>query len=153
MNLGIVLQSLSGSDCAYSAIKMVNGLVGETKVSPAIFFNNISPPVMKPLCMSMNVNSISSYSGTLIATDFVTASIIHKNNAKCDKWLYLWNIEWLMASFQYIPQVDMLNDFSLIIRDESMRSVVNNYCGQNPQVMENFNWEELKKCLTLKKNI
>lgn len=152
MNIAFVVDSLSNSDLSYSCIKMVNGLVSDNTVSPIIFYQNLYPPIIRPMCLYMNINAVSAYSGIVIATDLHTADIVSKNNSRCDKWLYLWNIDWLTQVVNYEVAIELLKEFKIIVRDEAAQYIVKNYCGKDSIVLPDLEWSKLQECLKIKKN-
>ena len=151
-NIAFVVDSLSNSDLSYSCIKMVNGLVNDNTISPIIFYQNLYPPAVKPMCLTMNINAVSAYTGTIVATDLYTADIINKNSSRTDKWLYLWNIDWLTQVINYENAIELLKNFNIIVRDHESKYVVKNYCGKDAIILPEFKWSELKECLKIKKN-
>lgn len=151
MNIAFVVDSLSNSDLSYSCIKMVNKMVSDNTVSPIIFYQNLYPPAIKPMCLTMNINAVSAYTGIIIATDLHTADIIGKNNSRCEKWLYLWNIDWLTQVINYETAIDLLKNFKIIVRDYESQYAVKNYCGKGSTILPEFEWSKLQECLKIKK--
>lgn len=60
-----------------------------------LFFQNIAKPEVVPVFPLMNISEIYNYTGTGIATSLETASKLLNAPGPSDRYLYLWDLEWL----------------------------------------------------------
>lgn len=150
MNIGFLIDGIGNSDLSYNILKLINTeLINSTEHSPIIFVRNLYPPVISPLCLMTNLASVNNFQGIAIATDLQAADTLNQSNSPCQKWLYLWDIEWLNEMVNYDVAVEILNNFNIICRSESHQIIIKNFCGKEAHIIDNLNWSELKECLNL----
>jgi hypothetical protein len=149
MNIGFVVNNVGNSDMSYDLIKTINRLGDDSNAySPCIFFSTYVPPVMNPMCLSMNISGLSSFTGIAVATSLETADILYRNSSNTKNYLYLWDLQWLYNAVNYEMCVTILDSFEKIfVRSESHQKIVNNYINKN-NISIAKNMDELLKCLT-----
>jgi len=75
-----------------------------------------------------------------------------KTSNNADKYLYLWDIEWLDRVINHRVACDILrNDrLKIIARSESHAKIIENYCNVKPiGVVDDWNRNQLKELLEL----
>ena len=150
MNIGFLMDGIGNSDLSFSVLQLINNeLMDSNKYSPVLFVRNLYPPVINPLCLMTNLASVNNFQGVAIATDLQSADTLNQSNSPCEKWLYLWDIEWLNEMVNYDVATEILKSFNLICRSKSHQAIIKNFCGKDAHVINNFNWSELKECLNL----
>lgn len=147
MNIGFVVNNIAVSEINYELISCVNQLADkDTKTSPYIFFQNISPTFTAVNCMTMNIVGINGFQGKLVAFDLESANIINKNNQNSENYFYLTDLEWLTKVVNYTVVLDILNNFKIYVRSEYHRNIVKNFTGREDiEVMESVG--DLVECL------
>ena len=73
-----------------------------------------------------------------------------KSNNNSKKYLYLWDMEWLVRSMNYSQVCDILLDkrLKIIARSKSHAQIIENFCNKKPiGIVEDWNKEQLLKLL------
>lgn len=148
MNIGFVINNLANSEFSY---ELLNQLHKETEKSNSnsyyIFYHNIMPPVMNIPCLAMNLTGLNGFQGKAVAFNIDSAEVLGKNNSHTDNYLFLWDLPWLSNVLNYEACLELLNKFKLIVRSQSHKDNLYNYCGREDIIVVN-NMEELFKCVT-----
>lgn len=142
MRIGILLPKYNSNQLAYEAITSINqDIVSNVKDDYVLFYENVSPFCITPLCAAMTPDEMCLYNdGVLISTNFdnLESTIRTINTSK--KILYLGDIEWLRPGYKrtYKQNVDILDGVRLICRSESHKNILENYCDRPVEVMSKF---------------
>ena len=152
MKIGIILNNLGASQLAYYVIRNINEQ-SEASVEDdcTIFFENMSPLVIKPLVGSMNTSEIWNFDGTLISTSFenTISSLNAATSAK--RYFYVWDLEWLRPhgkSFERQVLAYADKDINLIARSEDHAKAIWNYCNRDVcGIVDDFNIEQLMEVI------
>ena len=85
-----------------------------------------------------------------IATDLISADMLLKSNTASDKYLYLWDIDWITNPVNFSVACDILLDdrLKLIARSDSHATIINNFCNkQLDGILDNWDIDELMRIL------
>ena len=154
-SIAAVLTDLGPSQKAFYFIKNFNELARNAGFSCSAFVCNIGVPVTKPLFSCSSVAFFSDYLGIGISTTLEEAQILLKSNNNSDKYLYLWDMEWLKRSINYSQACSILLDkrLKIIARSKSHAQIIENFCNKKPiGIVEDWNKEQLLALLE-KKNV
>lgn len=150
INIAAVLDDLGPSQKAFYFIKNFNKLARDPNFSCSAFVCNIGVPVTKPLFSCSSVSFFSDYLGIAIATTLAEAQILLKSNNNSNKYLYLWDMEWVNKPMNYSQVCDILLDdrLKIITRSRSHTSIVKNLCNKEPVgIVEDWNSQQLIELL------
>jgi hypothetical protein len=147
MNIGFVINNIANSDLAFDLLNTLH-TEGEKSNNNSyyIFYQNISPPVMSLPCLAMNITGLANFKGKAVALNLESAEVLSKNNSQTKNYLYLWDLPWLNSVVNYEMCVDLLNNFTVIVRSESHKQNLYNYTGRN-DILIAESVTELLKCL------
>ena len=110
------------------------------------FRNTFSFLYFSLLCCCNNVAFISNYHHTTISTTLQEADMLLKSNNNSTKYLYLWNMDWLMQPIHFAPAMDILRDerLHIISRSKSHSDIIENFCNKSPiGIVDNWNLDQL----------
>ena len=146
VNIAAVLNDLGPSQKAFYLIKEFNKAIKDTKKSVCVFFERPSVPVTKPLFACSNISFFSGYHDIAISTNLHEAETLLKSYNKSDKYLYLWDIDWLEKPVYYkTAQKIILNDrLKIIARSKDHANVIENFCNKSPEgIVDNWRLDQL----------
>ena len=149
-NITAVLTDLGPSQKSFYFVKNFNELSRNPNFSCSAFLCNIGMPVTKTLFSCSSVSFFSDYFGIAISTSIVEANMLLKSNNNSKKYLYLWDMEWLVRSMNYSQICDILldNRLKIIARSKSHAQIIENFCNKKPiGIVEDWNKEQLLKLL------
>jgi len=157
INIAAIVKDLGPSQQSFYLIKKFNELSRDPNFSCSAFVANLGVPVTKPLFSCSSVSFFSDYIGMAIATNLEEADILLKSNNNCKKYLYLWDLEWLVRPMNFTQVCNILRDdrLKIIARSKSHAGIINNFCNKEAiGIVEDWNNEQLleimekEKCLT-----
>ena len=146
INITAVLNDLGPSQKSFYFIKNFNELSKNPNFSCSAFLCNIGMPVTKPLFSCSSVSFFSDYFGIAISTSIAEADTVFKSNNNSKKYLYLWDMEWLVRSMNYSQVCKILLDkrLKIIARSKSHAQIIENFCNKKPiGIVEDWNNQQL----------
>lgn len=147
MNIGIILPSLDANQLAFETILSINTILSNgTKNDYRIFFENLSPKIIQPLCSIMNITELWHYNGLLITTTLENTKLAIKAIADTKIVFIVWDLEWLRGHNNYIDNISIYRNPNIILlaRSKDHAKIIENYCGRRPNgIIESLNFEEL----------
>jgi hypothetical protein len=93
---------------------------------------------------------LCSYEGVLISTSIKNAAISLKMPTKMDRYLYLWDFNWLTQSVDYNSICEIMSDnkIKLIARSQEHADMIENFCNRKPVgIVDNWNLEQIENLL------
>lgn len=146
INITAVVGDLGPSQKSFYFIKNFNELSKNPNFSCSAFVCNIGVPVTKPLFSCSSVSFFSDYFGIAISTTIAEADMLLKSSNNSKKYLYLWDIEWLVRTMNYSQVCSILMDerLNIIARSESHAKIIENFCNKKPiGIVEDWNRDQL----------
>lgn len=89
---------------------------------------------------------MSSYNGCLVSTTLEEAQTILKICSKADRYLYLWDFEWLEKPVHFDKAMDVLRDdkLKLIARSHEHAKHIRDFCNKEVvAIVDNWNIDQL----------
>jgi hypothetical protein len=155
MNIGIIIPSLDMNQLAYEVISTINRTIAAgDKNDYRIFFEELVPKCIDPICSVMNITEIFSYDGILISTTLDNTKLALKALGNVDRYFYIWDLEFLRNRKDYLNNISVYRNpkTKIIARSNDQATAIKNYCGITPQlIMPNLNFNEIMK-VSEKKN-
>lgn len=143
IKVGIAIPYLYSSQLAYETVRTVNGVWG-SEYDCTIFMQDVAPPVISPMCATMAINELWTFSGTLITTNL--QNTLYGINAITNKKhvFYVYDLEWIRKSKNYLQNIKIYSNPSikLATRSKYYADAIENYCNVRPEVLP-FNVKEL----------
>lgn len=150
-NIAAVLHDLGPSQKSFYMIKEFNKLAALKDFSMSAFYSRPSMPVVKPFFSCRNISFLSGFNGIAIATSLQDASSLLRSDNNSKKYLYLWDIEWLINPMPFSTAVNILLDkrLNIIARSKSHALIIENFCNKKVVgVVDNWNLNQLLSLLT-----
>lgn len=145
MKIAAVVNNMSTSQNVFYMTKCFNNMLADD-IAPTCFYLNLSTLTIWPQFSHTNIYYASGFfNGIMIATCLETANIVGELNNKCEKYLYLWDMEWLYEARDYLETVELLNKFNLIARSYTHAQQIFKYSGKKCDVIEDWNYEKVKE--------
>ena len=144
--IAAILDGLGPSQKSFYMIKEFNKAAAMKDISACAFYKKPSMPVIRPYFSCRNIAFLSGYHGAAIATTLDEANILLKSHNNSKKYLYLWDLEWLVNPVNFSAACDILldNRLNIIARSESHASVINNFCNKEIiGIVDNWNMDQL----------
>lgn len=150
MQIGIVLPHLGPSQAAYYAVQAINKNIDKHEF--ILFYENIMPVCLKPLCPIMNSTEIWSFNGLLITTNMSSTISALKgiNNSKI--LYYLWDLSFMRGKSDFITNSGVMNSdkIQLAARSKSHQKVIQNYCNREVNhIFPDFETDYDKLCKSI----
>jgi hypothetical protein len=85
-----------------------------------------------------------------IAASLTCAETLLRSHNRSDKYLYLWDIDWLITPVNFSVACNILRDdrLKLIARSESHAKVISNFCNKEVSgIVDNWNIGELQRII------
>ncbi len=142
------MENLGPSQNAFYLIKEWNKGLDNTKLSLGTFVNAHCLPVTKCLFSYKLSSFLSSYEGVLISTSIKNAAISLKMPTKMDRYLYLWDFNWLNIPTDYNAMYEVISNdkLKLIARSEEHADMIENFCNKKPVgIVDNWNLEQIRE--------
>ena len=140
-NIAAILHDLGPSQKSFYMIKEFNKLAALKNFSVSAFYSRPAMPVTQPFFSCRNI----------VATSLPDADILLKSHNNAKKYLYLWDIEWLISPMSFSAASDVLLDerLNIITRSKSHASVIENFCNKKiVGIVDNWNLNQLLNLLT-----
>tara|TARA_R110000824_G_scaffold32871_2_gene105934 strand:- start:2845 stop:3315 length:471 start_codon:yes stop_codon:yes gene_type:complete len=147
IKLAAVVDDLGPSQKCFYLIKEFNKAAMSKDVSISTFYNRPATPVTRPHFSCRSVAFLSGYHGAAIATSLTCAETLLRSHNRSDKYLYLWDIDWLVTPVNFSVACDILRDdrLKLIARSESHARVIGDFCNKEVSgIVDNWNIDELQ---------
>lgn len=148
LQLGVLLPYLGSSQLAYLAINQIHNYKLANPADCVIFYNQLDEPCM-PLSVSrMNRVELWNYGGNLVVTNLDDAetglNLVGINSLT----FYVWDLEWLRGKSDFIKNIAVYRNpkLRLVCRSDSHADAIENYCNRRPEVISDFNLEEMFPC-------
>jgi hypothetical protein len=145
MKIASLVDNIAMSQCNYEMIRSFNKLVS-CDCCVSCFFLNIAPIPLNTNFSVINSYYLSAWNGMVISTSIQSAAVLRKiNNSK--KFLYLYDMEWLRYPSDYKQNLDILRDpnLKLLSRNEDHAKLIKNYCGIQPDILQDWNINKLRE--------
>jgi|TARA_R110002012_G_scaffold260919_2_gene442694 hypothetical protein len=132
MSVAALVDNLGPSQMSFYLIKRFNNLIKSVNYAPVCFYNNLTRPVITPFFACMNIACLSTFNGVVLATSLETANTALQTCGKMDKYLYLWDLEWLRKPLDFDNVASVLRhpDLNIIARSEEHKRVIENYTNR-----------------------
>ena len=135
------------SEQNYFIFNEINELVADSLEEVSVVVNDVSTKLMEINTAVTNVAEIGCFhDGVLVATNVINANQILSAHASSRKVLYLWDVDWMYASYNYEWLYDTLtNDkLEIVVRSETHKRALLNLCDKEPiGILQNFKLEQL----------
>ena len=133
--IGFVIEHLGPAQLPYQLIRSINSYYQEKDdVDVILYWRNVAPFVVTPLCASMNLFEAFRSDSLLIATDLNSASRILQYFT-LDRYYYLMDLEWChLQSKQYEQLAEIYQNpkLKLIVRSQQHYDIVQLTWGITP---------------------
>ena len=146
INIAAVIDNLGPSQKSFYLIKEFNKVLSQKDICVSAFFKRTSVPVIPVMFSCKSISFLSGYHHIAIATTIDEAMILLKSNNNADKFLYLWNLEWLTYPSKYSVITNILRDsrLKIIARSESHHDMIYNFCNKKTiGIVDNWNINQL----------
>lgn len=143
--VGVLVPNLFDSQLAYMTLTELNNLSSLYNYDVSVFFEELTPYLMKPQFGVYNASEIFHFDGNLIATTLDTAKSMLSTLKPVKKIFYVWSLEYLEKNSNFIENIGVFQStyLELIAPSEDYAKDIRNYCGIYPRVVENFSIKEI----------
>lgn len=148
--IAAVVGDLGPSQSNFYMIKEFNKACSLKELSLSTFYARPAATIIRPYFSCRNISFLSGYHGVAIATTLTTADTLLKSCNNSQKYLYLWDLEWLnnMVNFEAACKIMLDNRLSIIARSESHAQVIDNFCNKSVcGIVDNWNISQLMETL------
>ena len=146
--IAVIMDNLGPSQKSFYLIKEFNKLAVDTEYSCSVFVNHMSLPVTPALFSYSNISFFSGFDGAAIATTLPEADSLLQATNSSNKYLYLWDIEWLSKVPRHTSVCDILchKNLKIIARSNSHAAIIKNFCNKAPiGIVDNWNMSQFLK--------
>ena len=147
MNIAALVDNLSISQSSFYMIKNFNKLAEDAQHDACCFYANLAVPPTNTMFATMHLYYSQNFHGALISDNIEMANVSLATYNNSDKYLYLWDIEWLRGPMSYEGTLNVLRNpfLKIIARSESHAKLIENFCNKKPcGIVEDWNIEQLK---------
>jgi len=146
--IAVLVDHLAVTQSNFYMIKEFNEIAKNPKKSVSCFTFQPSPPVIKPMFSCRNVSFISNFTGKMIATNIQALDFMLQSHTACEKYLYLWDVEFGAAKFDQVCEVLKDDRLKIAARSEGHKAILeNNYNVKVDAIIEDWNRDQLEKFL------
>lgn len=142
INISAVIDNLGPSQKSFYLIKEFNKAISRNDICVSVFFQRSAIPVVPVMFSCKNISFIAGYHDKAIATTLLEASFLLRSDNNADKYLYLWDMEWLTKPESYSSVCNILLDkrLKIIARSQSHFDTIYNFCNKKPiGIVDNWN--------------
>lgn len=144
MNISFIVNNLGNSELAFDLISCVNS---NSQNSNVILYQNLIPPVVEPHCLTTNIASLPSISGTAVVFDLECAHVLEQAKTQTRNILYLYELEWLYKPVDYLFARALMSNFEVCTVNHKYAEIITNYLDKKVNVYSSL--EKLYECLTI----
>tara|TARA_R100000005_G_C4938785_1_gene164325 strand:- start:96 stop:557 length:462 start_codon:yes stop_codon:yes gene_type:complete len=148
--IAALINDLSMSQNTFYLIKEFNKAIDDTDVSVGVFCNRHAIPPIQPLFGCKLASFLISYNGVLISTTLEEAESSLRLPNKSDRYLYLWNLDWLENPVYFSTAMNILRNDKLkvIARSDSHAEIIENFANIKVQgIASDWNMSQLQKII------
>lgn len=149
MRIAALVDDLALSQSNFYMIYNLNQLCSTMHNQAYCFYNNLSSYAIKPLFSIMGVyHAHSFYDGKFICTTLSNLDTLLKINTACDRYFYVWDLEWLRGQSRYMEAVNLMRNpkVKLLARSAEHAETIENYCNKPIHaIVDNWNYQDLEK--------
>lgn len=126
--IGIAIDKMENSELCYYLVKYANHFAFYNKLDPIIFFKESGIGPIQPIFASMQFVEVFSYYGDVICTSFSTAESLINNCSIKQKYIYVWDFEWLRKPRNYFDYAAIYRnpEYKIITRTEYQANIFEN---------------------------
>jgi hypothetical protein len=153
MNIAAVIEHLGPSQKSFYLIKEFNKAINRKDMCVSVFFQKSTVPVVPLMFSSKSVSFLSGFHHNAVCTTISEADMLLKSSNNANKYLYLWDLEWLYLPQNYNSICNVLLDdrLSIIARSESHAQLIENFCNKRTiGILDNWNLNELVRIICRK---
>jgi len=146
LNIAAVIEHLGPSQKSFYLIKEFNKAINTNNICVSVFFQKSTVPVVPLMFSSKSVSFLSGFHHNAICTSINEADLLLKSSNNSNKYLYLWDLEWLYQPKDYSSICKILLDqrLSIIARSHVHAKLIENFCNKKPiGILDNWNFNEL----------
>lgn len=130
MNFGIILPNLGQNQLAFQALCSINSLVhAQCPHTFSIFQEDITRPIVAPKVGVFNLVNICDFNGILLATTVNNSLTMRKSTSTARKVFYVWDLEWMRSTHNYLHSVQAFHGVDLIARSEEHAKAIEGFCN------------------------
>lgn len=147
MQIASLVDNLSASQSSFYMVKNFNKLVKDTQHDAGCFFANLSYAPVPTFFTVQNLYYLQYFHGVVIADSLEMANVALKTKNNSQKYLYLWDLEWIRSPTSYENIVEILHNpkLKIIARSESHANLITNFCNRVPcAIIDDWNIEQIK---------
>lgn len=149
-SIAAIVDNLGPSQMSFYLIKRFNNLIKNVDYAPLCFYNNLTRPVITPFFGCANISSLSSFKGAAIATSIETAGLLLNTYNKMNRYLYVWDLEWLRHPIDFNGAMSIFRNpkIKIIARSDDHRRAIENYANKKVSgIVEDWSTEDLMKII------
>jgi len=146
INIAAVVDSLGPSQKSFYLIKEFNKAASRQDVCVSVFHKRSSISVVPTMFSCKNISCLSAFHHTAISTNLEEASILLNSSNNSDKYLYLWDFDWLTSRIKFRDAMKILLDsrLKIIARSDEHADMIKNYCNKSPSgIIDNWDIQSL----------
>tara|TARA_A100001201_G_scaffold42496_1_gene43301 strand:+ start:18 stop:470 length:453 start_codon:yes stop_codon:yes gene_type:complete len=146
--IAALVNDLSMSQKSFYLIKEFNKLIEDTDISVGVFCNRQAIPPIQPLFGCKLSSFLISYNGIIISTTLEEARSSLKLANKSDRYLYLWDLDWLENPVYFSTAMEVLRSDKLkvIARSKSHAKMIENFANIKVHaIIDNWNKNDIVK--------
>lgn len=147
MKTACLLQDTNLSEKNYQVLTECNNVVNTSLDDCIILTNNVSSKCIKNDCSVINSSEISNFSdGLAIAFDTDSAIILQRAVIRCVKVLYLWDLNFLYKTFDFVKLAELFNspELVLVTRSKTHDRLIENMFGRKSDfIVEQFRLDKI----------
>jgi hypothetical protein len=145
-SVGIIVDNLGASQLSLNVLKETERFANRPDRDAIVFYKNLVPPYIKPMCCCMDISEIYGFNDILISTDIESAIFAAKSVNNSTRYFYVWDIEWMRKSKNWLSNMIAFldRDTQLIARSKEHARLIKNYCNRDCVIITNkLNFEEV----------
>lgn len=144
-NLGIIVQQLGTNQIGYS----LNTEGSQLEDNMVVFYNEVDILTSPPKFAMMQTVHLRGFKGILIATDLESAYTMKEIPTNYNKFLYVWNLEWLYQQYiyEYLAEIYLDPSINLIARSTAHANLLSLYWKKPKYVIKDFEHNALSKLI------
>lgn len=144
MKTSIIVQDTTFSERNKNMFIEINNVVSSSLEEVNVCYLNLSNHMLKPEFAIMNITEIYNFFGTtLIATNDDTADVLAKACINANKIYYMWDLSFLLKSYDYAEVYNRLKHLKLVVRSTHHQKIIKNLFNLESFIVPVFKLEAL----------
>lgn len=146
--IAALVDTFSVSQSSFALLNSFNELAKSMDVY--CFYNNLSSMMTEAHFTVMGTYHMNSFKGNIFCTTIQNAKILLNLTSRSNKFLYLWDLEWIRSPYDFDETLKVLRspELNLIARSIDHAQLIENYSNRKVDyILDDWNANQIREII------